>query len=177
MRAMEVKYMEHTNASTTRIGKIARLPLAVREELNTRLRNGESGRKLVPWLNGLPAAREVLAAECKGAPITECIRQNHFIVKKIWQGNDWQRNEDRGKNESSASGKGVLHVPGSCLCLIPLPNIPLSNPACAAHRLASSIWLRLGALCPVQFLVLTRGGVFAPGPGRRRRTRALFDGH
>jgi hypothetical protein len=29
---------------TTRRGKIARLPLAIRQELNTRLRNGEEGK-------------------------------------------------------------------------------------------------------------------------------------
>jgi len=40
--------MKHTNASTARIGKIARPPLPVREELNTRLRNGEWGGKRFP---------------------------------------------------------------------------------------------------------------------------------
>ena len=43
----------------TRRGKIARLPLAVREELNTRLRDGEEGKQLVLWLNGLPAILEM----------------------------------------------------------------------------------------------------------------------
>ena len=39
----------------TRHGKIARLPLEVREELNRRLENGEPGDRLVEWLNGMPA--------------------------------------------------------------------------------------------------------------------------
>jgi hypothetical protein len=56
---------------TTRTGKIARLPLAIREELNTRIRNGEIGQRLVAWLNSLPAVQDILALEFKGVPITE----------------------------------------------------------------------------------------------------------
>jgi hypothetical protein len=41
-----------------RIGKIARLPLDTRKELNRRLANGELGGSLLRWLNELPAARE-----------------------------------------------------------------------------------------------------------------------
>jgi hypothetical protein len=55
----------------TRTGKIARLPLAIRAELNQRLRDGEKGRNLILWLNGLPEVKAVLAAEFKGEPITE----------------------------------------------------------------------------------------------------------
>jgi hypothetical protein len=47
----------------TRIGKIARLPLAVRDELNQRLENGEPGIDMVAWLNSLPAVRQVLQEE------------------------------------------------------------------------------------------------------------------
>ncbi len=57
---------------TTRRGKIARLPLAIRQELNSRLRNGELGKDLVPWLNSLPAVQEVLAAQFQGKPIAGC---------------------------------------------------------------------------------------------------------
>ena len=57
---------------TTRRGKIARLPLPIREELNTRLCNGEPGTDVLPWLNGLPAVQEVLAAHFKGKPIAPC---------------------------------------------------------------------------------------------------------
>src|SRR6266436_6472801 len=35
-------------------GKIARLPLAIREQLNRRLQDGEIGRDLVVWLNSAP---------------------------------------------------------------------------------------------------------------------------
>jgi hypothetical protein len=55
-----------------RTGKIARLPNEVREQLNHRLRDGESGRRLVEWLNSLPEVKTVLAAEFGGEPIQEC---------------------------------------------------------------------------------------------------------
>ncbi len=41
----------------TRNGKIARLPLAVRQQLNQRLQNGELARDLLSWLNRLPESR------------------------------------------------------------------------------------------------------------------------
>lgn len=53
----------------TRLGKIARLPRAVREELNRRLEDGEVGRRLVEWLNGRPEVQAVLAAEFGGRPV------------------------------------------------------------------------------------------------------------
>ncbi len=42
------------------LGKIARLPAEIREELNKRLRSGTLGTHLLPWLNGLPEVRAVL---------------------------------------------------------------------------------------------------------------------
>ncbi len=38
----------------THNGKIARLPLAVRQQLNQRLQNGELAQDLLSWLNRLP---------------------------------------------------------------------------------------------------------------------------
>jgi hypothetical protein len=55
----------------TRNGKIARLPLAVRHELNRRLEEGEQGKKMVVWLNGLPKVQAIVAAEFGGKPIRE----------------------------------------------------------------------------------------------------------
>lgn len=54
---------------TTRTGKIARIPLAIREQLNNRLLDGDQGRKLVTWLNSLPEVREVLDREFAGKPV------------------------------------------------------------------------------------------------------------
>jgi len=55
----------------TRIGKIARLPEPIREQLNHLLLNGTLGKDTVPWLNQLPEVRQVLAAHFAGRPITE----------------------------------------------------------------------------------------------------------
>ena len=55
----------------TRNGKIARLPRAIRNELNRRLDEGEQGKKLVAWLNTLPEARAIVAVEFGGKPIRE----------------------------------------------------------------------------------------------------------
>jgi len=53
-------------------GKIARLPAPIREELNQRLFDGETGRRLIAWLNGLPAVQAIVAAEFHGQPMAEC---------------------------------------------------------------------------------------------------------
>ena len=52
-------------------GKIARLPVAIRQQLNCRLLNGEEGRQLAAWLNGLPEVQAMLAAHFDGQPIGE----------------------------------------------------------------------------------------------------------
>ena len=56
---------------TSRRGKIARLPREVREQLNRRLADGEPGKPLVAWLNGLTEVQAVLAAEFGGNAIRE----------------------------------------------------------------------------------------------------------
>jgi hypothetical protein len=56
-------------ASRSRTGKIARLPLAIRQQLNQRLQNGERGKDLVQWLNSLPEVQAVLVAQFQGQPI------------------------------------------------------------------------------------------------------------
>jgi len=54
-----------------RIGKIARLPRAVRTQLNTRLQDGAEGKQLADWLNSLPEVQDVLAEKFKGRTINE----------------------------------------------------------------------------------------------------------
>jgi len=51
------------------IGKIARLPADIRQELNQRLLNGKTGPEILPWLNALPAVKEVLTAHFDAVPI------------------------------------------------------------------------------------------------------------
>jgi hypothetical protein len=55
----------------TRNGKIANLPSDIREQLNLRLLEGETGRELATWLNALPAVESVLGSQFNGSPISE----------------------------------------------------------------------------------------------------------
>jgi hypothetical protein len=55
----------------TRNGKTARLPRLIRDELNRRLRDGEPGKDLLIWLNGLPAVQQVLEKEFGARAINE----------------------------------------------------------------------------------------------------------
>jgi hypothetical protein len=54
-------------------GKIARLPNDIREQVNRRLLDGQATADLLPWLNNLPAVKEILVAKFRGDPIK---RQN-----------------------------------------------------------------------------------------------------
>ncbi len=56
---------------TARTGKIARLPRSIRDALNRRLEEGESGVELVAWLNGQPAVRDILESGFGGRPISQ----------------------------------------------------------------------------------------------------------
>ena len=75
----------------TRHGKIARLPLAIREQLNRRLQNGELSPALLPWLNQLPEVNSVLTEFFAGQPIS---RQN---LSEWRQGGyrDWLKCQER----------------------------------------------------------------------------------
>jgi len=55
----------------SRTGKIARLPRALREELNRRLQNGTTGRAIVAWLNDRPDVRDVMTQHFGGNPVNE----------------------------------------------------------------------------------------------------------
>jgi len=55
--------------NTIRNGKIARLPKVIREEINQRLTNHESGTSVLKWLNALPEVQVVLTAEFGGKAI------------------------------------------------------------------------------------------------------------
>jgi hypothetical protein len=55
----------------TRNGKVARLPLEIREQLNQRLADGEPGIRLVEWLNSIPDVAIVMQEQFDGRPINE----------------------------------------------------------------------------------------------------------
>src|SRR5712692_9044786 len=62
---------EESRVIMSRIGKIARLPLDIREQLNRRLQDGEIGKDLVVWLNSVPEVQAVLKAEFGDRPVNE----------------------------------------------------------------------------------------------------------
>ena len=55
----------------SRHGKIARLPRALRDQVNGRLDNGEPAVRLAEWLNRLPEVQEILRSYFEGHPISE----------------------------------------------------------------------------------------------------------
>src|SRR5689334_18390557 len=87
----------------TRKGKIARLPRAVRDELNRRLQDGEPGTQLVAWLNELPQVKQVLEVQFDGRPITESNLSDH----KAGGHQDWltQQEEMELARELTADGE------------------------------------------------------------------------
>ena len=55
----------------TRIGKIARLPRDIRDQLNRRLYDGECGRHLLEWLNAQPAVLALMHRDFAGREISD----------------------------------------------------------------------------------------------------------
>jgi len=97
----------------TRNGKIARLPLAIRQELNRRLDEGEQGKKLVAWLNGLPAVQAIAATEFGG----KAIREQNLSEWKQGGYRDWLAKKEaleiaerlrEDATEWNAEGRGAL---------------------------------------------------------------------
>jgi hypothetical protein len=86
-----------------RQGKIARLPASVRAELNRRLADGQLGPQILPWLNSLPAVREILAADFDGKDINaqnlSDWRNGGFV--------DWERSQDRLSHTRLLAEKAV----------------------------------------------------------------------
>ena len=74
----------------TRVGKIARLPRAIREQLNRRLEDGESGVNAVAWLNAQPKVLAVLQAEFGGRPVNE----QNVSEWKLGGYVEWQKHQE-----------------------------------------------------------------------------------
>ena len=74
--------------SRARRGKIARLPMKLREQLNWRLQDGQTHAAVAEWLNGLDEVKAILASHFEGAPITE-MNISH------WRGGGYHAWEDR----------------------------------------------------------------------------------
>jgi hypothetical protein len=54
-----------------RRGKVSRLPVVLREEINRKLRDGISAREICSWLNDVPSCREVVDREFDGVAVSE----------------------------------------------------------------------------------------------------------
>jgi hypothetical protein len=99
--------------NTIRSGKIARLPEAIREQVNKRLANHESSTSLLAWLNALPEVQAVLTREFGG----ETISRNNL---HNWRQNghqEWLRVQQAGElmerlgtpgNEMAAMDAGAV---------------------------------------------------------------------
>jgi hypothetical protein len=95
--------------------KIGRLPFAIRNELNERIRDGAQGPELLEWLNGLKEMRKILR-EMKSGPVNA---QNLTDWRSSGY-NDWledQKDADRirrlaevSQTLASASGGNVASV-------------------------------------------------------------------
>jgi len=74
-----------------RVGKIARLPAKIREELNQRLLDGQSAGRILPWLNALPEVIKALDEDFEGLRINDQNlsdwRTGGFV--------DWQKSRER----------------------------------------------------------------------------------
>jgi hypothetical protein len=94
----------------SRIGKIARLPRHIREQLNRRLDDGEQGARLVDWLNKLDEVHDLLHEDFGGRPVTEQNlsdwRQGGFLDwKQHQQSCDWVRSiTDEAEQVADESG-------------------------------------------------------------------------
>ena len=77
-----------------RKGKIARLPLTIRLELNRRIRDGQTYPPLCRWLNGLPEAQAVLGESFRGEPV----KPQNLSEWRAGGYADWLKEEGRVEN-------------------------------------------------------------------------------
>lgn len=82
-----------------RSGKIARLPHDLRTEVNTRLRNGETARQILAWLNSQPAAVAVWEREFEGAPASP----QNLSEWRIGGYREWEERAQRVENLKTLS--------------------------------------------------------------------------
>lgn len=75
----------------TRTGKIARLPVELREEINRRLLNGEPASKILPWLNGREDVLRVLDEYFNEEPITP----QNLSEWRLGGFQDWRNRRER----------------------------------------------------------------------------------
>ncbi len=67
---MQLPSIQSETTLSQRRGKIARLPRAIREQLNCRLDDGLEASEILPWLNDLPEVRQIVIQRFNGVPIS-----------------------------------------------------------------------------------------------------------
>ena len=97
----------------TRKSKIARLPNDIREQINSRLQDGEEGKSILTWLNSLPEVQTILADLFDGRPVNHA----NFSGWKLGGYRDWllrqnalefARNlQDKGQTSDAALDRWV----------------------------------------------------------------------
>ena len=114
----------------SRTGKIARLPLDLREALNHRLEDAEPASEILEWLNAQTKTKKTLAAGFEGRPITE---QN---LSEWRQGGfrDWLR-----RRETRERINRFLAVPDDLNDIAAEQDIPDRLSAILAMELASEV--------------------------------------
>jgi hypothetical protein len=122
----------------TRNGKIARIELSIRNELNERLADGEPGKQLVEWLNGHPDVQEMLDLYFNGRPVTE---QNLSEWKKGGY-EDWLRHQ-----EDLAFARNLAEEAGE---LEESEGVPLSDRIAPLASLALARLIRSAAAAPLE---------------------------
>jgi len=134
----------------TRKGKIARLPLHIRQKLNQRLQDGQKARQLVQWLNTLPEVQAVMASEFQGQPVLACNLSR-------WKSGGYQAWEQE-QNTREATAALMEDVPA----LEKMAQAGLSN--------------RMAVMFIANLLVdLKRLEFMREGPKKSRRQRELLD--
>jgi hypothetical protein len=122
---------------------IARLPQPILEQTNRLLQNGEAAQKIAEWLNSLPEARALMAAEFEGAPIVEA----NLASWKLGGYRHWEEQQEAmeaavqfGENAAeiaqAAGGQLADHL---ALCLTARIAVALRNGPCAREDAAGQL--------------------------------------
>ncbi len=132
--AAEARPRPGRREAEARNGKIARLPHAIRTELNQRLRDGEKGTEILAWLNGLPEVRKVMGDHFAGAEVLE------INLSRWRQGgyNDWLTEEQTGEAVAAISSQGAALKGASVASLTEnIAQVMVARLAMELHRLQS----------------------------------------
>ena len=107
--------------SVTHIGKIGRLPKSIRNELGQRIEDGEPGKELVKWLNGLSNVKSTSRNNSADAPLPnkplrmEANRSSRVVAASESVGKRSWMTERADDLENEADGMEISDRLGSIL--------------------------------------------------------------